>query len=288
MTQILSCAVDPDRVRERPGVEVVPDLADEVAVAVEFEQLRGGGGIGGAGRVAAVEDEDMAAASSPPRPRPRPDRGSPAISGSWGRSRTRSAARSAEPRRPGQAVFGSVGFGRGRPPRRAARRRAGCGASGSSCLSYAGRPGTGDVNVVQSLVARRADHVRSGRPPPRRRQRRTSWSGSARSRPWRRCAAMRDEAWAFDLRRAEVQSATRSRRFDDPALKRRAGQRHAQWRRSPTRRRRRWRISPRRRRSGPALPCHAVLTSAAPTKSCAHSAPSADRSRDLNCKYRQV
>lgn len=29
---------------------------------------------------------------------------------------------------------------------------------------------------------------------------------------------VRDEAWAFDLRRAEVQDATRSRRFDDEAL----------------------------------------------------------------------
>jgi hypothetical protein len=30
---------------------------------------------------------------------------------------------------------------------------------------------------------------------------------------------VRDEAWAFDLRRAELQSATGSKRFDDPALK---------------------------------------------------------------------
>lgn len=29
---------------------------------------------------------------------------------------------------------------------------------------------------------------------------------------------VRDEAWAFDLRRAELQNATRSRRFDDEAL----------------------------------------------------------------------
>lgn len=32
------------------------------------------------------------------------------------------------------------------------------------------------------------------------------------------CGA-RDEKWAFDLRRAELQSATRSRRFDDEALR---------------------------------------------------------------------
>ena len=32
------------------------------------------------------------------------------------------------------------------------------------------------------------------------------------------CGA-RDEAWAFDLRRAELQAATRSRRFDDEALR---------------------------------------------------------------------
>lgn len=30
---------------------------------------------------------------------------------------------------------------------------------------------------------------------------------------------VRDETWAFDVRRAELQSATGSKRFDDPALK---------------------------------------------------------------------
>lgn len=30
---------------------------------------------------------------------------------------------------------------------------------------------------------------------------------------------VRDETWAFDLRRAELQSATGSKRFDDPALR---------------------------------------------------------------------
>ena len=53
-------AVDLDGVGERPGVEVAADLADEIAVAVELEELRGGGGIGRAFGVAAVEDEDVA------------------------------------------------------------------------------------------------------------------------------------------------------------------------------------------------------------------------------------
>ena len=34
---------------------------------------------------------------------------------------------------------------------------------------------------------------------------------------------IRDEAWSFDLRRAELQSATGSERFDDEALKRAPG-----------------------------------------------------------------
>ena len=40
------------------------------------------------------------------------------------------------------------------------------------------------------------------------------------------CAA-RDEAWSFDLRRAELQSATGSTRFDDAALKAAPGSKQA-------------------------------------------------------------
>ena len=41
--------VDAHGVRERPGVEVLADLAHELAVCVELEQLRGGRAIGRAG-----------------------------------------------------------------------------------------------------------------------------------------------------------------------------------------------------------------------------------------------
>jgi hypothetical protein len=39
---------------ERPGVEVLADLADELAVRCEFQELRGGVAIGGAGAAAAT------------------------------------------------------------------------------------------------------------------------------------------------------------------------------------------------------------------------------------------
>ncbi len=39
---------------------------------------------------------------------------------------------------------------------------------------------------------------------------------------------LRDEAWAFDLRRAEMQNATGSRRFDDEALRTAPGHREAE------------------------------------------------------------
>ena len=53
-------AVDAHGVRERPGVEVLADLANEVAVGVELEQLRRGRGVRRAGRVAAREHEHVA------------------------------------------------------------------------------------------------------------------------------------------------------------------------------------------------------------------------------------
>ncbi len=53
--------VDPHRMRERPGVEVLADLADELAVRREFEELRGGVAVGGAQAAAAARiDEHMA------------------------------------------------------------------------------------------------------------------------------------------------------------------------------------------------------------------------------------
>ena len=52
--------IDADGVGEGPGVEVVADLAEVVAVGVELEELRGGCAVGGAGGVAAGEDEDVA------------------------------------------------------------------------------------------------------------------------------------------------------------------------------------------------------------------------------------
>ena len=51
--------VDADVVRERPRVQVLADLADELAVRPELEQLRRGGAVGRSGRVAAIEDEDV-------------------------------------------------------------------------------------------------------------------------------------------------------------------------------------------------------------------------------------
>src|SRR5262249_49273054 len=45
---------------ERPGVEVLADLADEVAVAVEFQDLRGGGAKRVGDRAAARIDVDVA------------------------------------------------------------------------------------------------------------------------------------------------------------------------------------------------------------------------------------
>jgi hypothetical protein len=39
---------------------------------------------------------------------------------------------------------------------------------------------------------------------------------------------VRDEGWAFDLRRAAVQSATGSKRFDDPALRDAPGRKEAE------------------------------------------------------------
>src|SRR5277367_4102567 len=51
--------VDANGVREGPGVEVVPDLADVSAVRPELKNLGRGGAIRGAGGVAAREDENM-------------------------------------------------------------------------------------------------------------------------------------------------------------------------------------------------------------------------------------
>ena len=42
-----------------PCVEFLANFADEVAVAVEFQQLGGGGSIGGTRGVAALEDEQV-------------------------------------------------------------------------------------------------------------------------------------------------------------------------------------------------------------------------------------
>ncbi len=52
--------VDAHRVRERPGVEVLADLADEAAVAIELEDLRGGGAEGVGDGAAARIDVDVA------------------------------------------------------------------------------------------------------------------------------------------------------------------------------------------------------------------------------------
>ena len=53
-------AVDPHRMRERPGIKVLADLADEGAVRPELEQLRGGRAVGRPRGVAAREDEYVA------------------------------------------------------------------------------------------------------------------------------------------------------------------------------------------------------------------------------------
>ncbi len=45
---------------EGPGVEVVADLAEVLAVGGELEELGGGCAVGGTGGVAAGEDEDVA------------------------------------------------------------------------------------------------------------------------------------------------------------------------------------------------------------------------------------
>ena len=61
MAQMLSSLSMRTRVRERPGVEALADLADELAVRTELEQLRRGRRIGRAvGAVRAREDEDVA------------------------------------------------------------------------------------------------------------------------------------------------------------------------------------------------------------------------------------
>ncbi len=52
--------IDLDGVRERPGIEVAADLADEPAVRTEFEELRRRRGIGRAAGVAARQREDVA------------------------------------------------------------------------------------------------------------------------------------------------------------------------------------------------------------------------------------
>ena len=51
--------VDAHGVRERPGVEVVADLANIFAVRAEFQKLRGAGRVGRSGGVAARENEDV-------------------------------------------------------------------------------------------------------------------------------------------------------------------------------------------------------------------------------------
>ena len=52
--------VDLHGMRERPGVEVMADLAQIIAVGVELEQLRRRRAIGWAGRVPSMQHEDMA------------------------------------------------------------------------------------------------------------------------------------------------------------------------------------------------------------------------------------
>jgi hypothetical protein len=53
-------AVDLEHVRERPGIEIVADLAQKLAVGVELQELRRGSGIGRPGGVASGQYEDMA------------------------------------------------------------------------------------------------------------------------------------------------------------------------------------------------------------------------------------
>src|SRR6185312_2521853 len=52
-------AIDFDRVRERPRVQVVPDLTNVAAVGTELENLRGARRVRGSSRVAAGEHEDV-------------------------------------------------------------------------------------------------------------------------------------------------------------------------------------------------------------------------------------
>ena len=51
--------VDAHGVRERPGIEIVADFANVLAVLIEFQKLRGGGGIGRTVGVPARKNEDM-------------------------------------------------------------------------------------------------------------------------------------------------------------------------------------------------------------------------------------
>ena len=51
--------IDLHRVRERPGIQMMADLANEFAVGAELQKLCGARPIGGAGGVAAREDEDV-------------------------------------------------------------------------------------------------------------------------------------------------------------------------------------------------------------------------------------
>jgi hypothetical protein len=53
-------SIDFHGVGEGPGVEVVADLAQIIAVGVELQELRRRRAIGGASCVAAMQDEDMA------------------------------------------------------------------------------------------------------------------------------------------------------------------------------------------------------------------------------------
>ena len=45
--------------RKRPGVKIVADFSQELAVGSELEKLRGGRGVGRSSGVAAREDEDV-------------------------------------------------------------------------------------------------------------------------------------------------------------------------------------------------------------------------------------
>ena len=52
--------VDLHRVRERPGIEVMADLPQIIAVGVKLEQLRRRRGVSRAGRIASMQHEDVA------------------------------------------------------------------------------------------------------------------------------------------------------------------------------------------------------------------------------------